>query len=65
MRWEIALTLEKMPTAGFPLIALGFLGGQSQFVVVCAATLKMLIINLLSPGEAAGGRTSIEAVPLR
>jgi hypothetical protein len=30
-------------------------GGQSLVVVVCAATLKMLKINLFSPGQAAAG----------
>jgi hypothetical protein len=38
---------------GQAMRVLSFLGGQSSVFVVCAATLKMLKINLFSPGQAA------------
>jgi hypothetical protein len=50
-----AKRLEVMHDAARPLIALSFLGGQSLVVVVFVATLKMLTINLFSPGQAAAG----------
>jgi hypothetical protein len=43
----------------------GFLGGQSFVVVVCAATLKILKINLFSPGQATRVHENSEAIPLR